>query len=206
MFTLKLFAGTSNTPATLTMLVPIRPTFWLERRLDWREARPEPRQHLLQHVIAPHPQFAADDLYLGMAIAEMPCQARRDGGLFGGILRRNLDQRLGPGDHRDDLAVVEQEPVAIAQRHHFRQIEQKLAATLSDHDDPPPIALVGVEYHVVDGVVHAPRADGQNLRRPLHGAYTLRDFRFDQNRKYRWAIGSTSAGAQVKSSPSALTS
>ncbi len=63
--------GASTTAATLTMLVPIRSTFWLERRLDWREALSEPRQHLLQHVIAPHPQFAADDLNLGMAIAEM---------------------------------------------------------------------------------------------------------------------------------------
>jgi hypothetical protein len=28
----------------------------------------------------------------------------------------------------------------------------------------------------------------------------------DQNRKYRWAMGSSSAGSQVNSSPSALTS
>ena len=136
----------------------------------------------------------------------MPRQARHVGGLFGGALRRNLNQRLGSGDHRDDHAIVEQEPIAVPQRRHFRQIEQKLAATLTGHDDPPPIALVGVEHHLVNGTVHAPRAGAQDLRRPLHGAYTLQDLGFHQNRKYRCAIGSTSAGAQVKSSPSAFTS
>src|SRR6266436_2103411 len=48
--------STSTTAATLAMSVPIRPAFRLERRFDRRHDGAEPDQHLLQHMITPHPQ------------------------------------------------------------------------------------------------------------------------------------------------------
>ncbi len=136
----------------------------------------------------------------------MPCQARHGGDHVGGVRRRDLDQRLRLGDHGDDGPVIAHKPVAVLQRRRFRQIEQKLRAVLAGEHDPPPIAPVGVEHDAVDGVRRAPCPGAQDLRRPLHGAYALQSLGFHQNKKYLWAIGSTSAGAQVRSSPSAVTS
>ena len=78
------------------MPVLIRPAFRLERRLDRRQVRAESHQHLLQHVIAPHPQLVADDLQFGVAIAQMPGKARlRD--------KLGVEKKLVAVEHTRDI-------------------------------------------------------------------------------------------------------
>ena len=68
------------------------------------------------------------------------------------------------------------------------------------------MAPVGIENHAIDGVRGTPCPGAGHLESPLHRANAFEDLGPYQNRKYLCAIGSTSAGAQVNSSPSAVTS
>jgi hypothetical protein len=185
--------------------VLIRPALRLEWRFDRRHHGAEARQHLFQHVIVPHPQTAADDLHFGVAIAEVPGKARQGYGI-GSLTSRDFYQRLRLRDDGDGRTVIQQKPVAVAQRCRFREIEQELEPALTGQHDAPAVALIGIEHDPVDGIGRAPRAGAQYRCGTLRGADARKDFGRHQNRKYLCAIGSTSAGAQVKSSPSAFTS
>ena len=99
----------------------------IEWRVERRKPRAEPAQHLLDHVIAADAQPLADDLHVDVAIADVPGEPRQ----VVGISRRNLDQRLRPADNPHDGAVVEHQPVAIAQSRCLRQVEKKLGAASS---------------------------------------------------------------------------
>jgi hypothetical protein len=132
------------------------------------------------------------------------CQASR--AKAAASARRDLDQRLGLRDDGDDGAVVEHEPVAVAQPRDLREVQQEFHAALAGEYHAAAVALVGIENNAIDGVCPAPRARADDLRCPFHRANAFEDLGPDQNRKYLCAIGSTSAGAQVRSSPSAVTS
>ena len=67
-----------------------RATFRVERRLDANKSRAESAQHLFQHVVAADAQLVADDLNVGVAIADVPgepCELMR-------AFRGDLDERL----------------------------------------------------------------------------------------------------------------
>lgn len=92
-----------------------------------------------------------------MAIAEMPSHSgKRDG-----VLAANLGERLGRRDDFDDASVIEREPVARAQHHRLRQIEEKSQAAHARHRHAAAIAVVVVED---DGIGRraGPRAGGAN--------------------------------------------
>ena len=105
----------------------------------------------------------------------------------------NLQQRFG---FRADAhyTAVHRQPIAVAQPHRLRQIEQQFSTALGVQHDAPAESLVEIQRHPVD------RAAGVPLPRApyLGGAH--------QNRKYRCAIGSSAAGSQVSNTPSARTS
>ena len=71
---------------------------------------------------------------------------------------------------------------------------------LAGQHDAPPLPVVGIEH---DAVERLPACISRRL--PMLTVGRRAAFA-RQNRKYRCAIGSTSAGAQVSSSPSARTS
>jgi hypothetical protein len=112
-------------------------------------------------------------------------------------MRRDLDQRLRLADHPHDRAVIEHQPVAVPQHGGPRQVEQEPRAGLAGHDQTTAVAVVGAQDDAIDEAARVPVAAFPDVE----GAFHRR-----QNRKYRCAIGSVSAGAQVKSSPSARTS
>jgi hypothetical protein len=82
--------------AAIVMIMRIGAALRLKGGLDGVELRAEPRQHVFQNAVAPHPQPAAHDLHFGVAVAEMPGEAREGGG----VLRRDFHQRLGFGETR----------------------------------------------------------------------------------------------------------
>ena len=130
-----------------------------------------------------------------MTIADVPGEPRQLCGLGG----RDLDQRLGLAGDAHDRAVVEHQPVAVAQRGGVRQIEQKGEPALGREHHAAAMALARIEHHPVDRRGIVPLSGRPHRACPAHA-------RRRQNRKYRCAMGSTSAGAQVSSSPSARTS
>ena len=73
-------------------------------------------------------------------------------------------------------------------------------------DRPPPVPPVRVNHDAIDRIRTAPVGGMHDPRCPLHRRYPLQNPEVRQNRKYLCAMGNTSAGAQVNSSPSAVTS
>jgi hypothetical protein len=144
----------------------------------------------------------AGDLYLDMAVAKMPGET----GHGSGVGPCDFDQRFGLRSHSDDHAIIEDKPVAGLEHGGLRQIEQELRPSLAHKHDAAPVPLAGVEHDAIGRVIDAPHACAQDLRCPPSIADTVKDIGRDQNRKYLCAIGSTSAGAQVSSSSSAVTS
>ena len=135
-----------------------------------------------------------------MSVWRLPmCQASRARSCGG--CRGDLDQRLGLAGDPHDRAVVEHQPVAVAQRGRLRQIEQERVPPSPVSDDAAAMAVVGIEHDAVDRARLRP-----SVPAALHLRMRVASDRSRQNRKYRCAIGSTSAGAQVSSSPSARTS
>ena len=81
------------------------------------------------------------------------CQAMRS---RSAARRRDLDQRLRLADDPHDRAVVEHQPVAVAQHRGLRQVEQEARAGLAGHDQTAAVAVVGGEHDAVDEA--APRS------------------------------------------------
>jgi hypothetical protein len=120
--------------------VLIGAAFGLERSFNRHQLRAEGREHVLQYVVAPHPQPVACNLEVCVAVAEVPgesCQGCRIG-------RRDLYQWLGLGDDEDDGAVVEYESVAVAQPSDLREVQQEFQAALAGQYGAAAAALVGI--------------------------------------------------------------
>ena len=101
-------------------------------------------------MIAADAQLVADDLHVGVAVAEVP-------GEPGEVMRGgggDLDQRLGAADHAHDAAVVEQETITVVQDGRVRQVEQERRAALARQRDATAVPLVEIEHNLVDGVWH----------------------------------------------------
>ena len=80
--------------------------------------RAEPAHHLLQHVIAADAEPVADDLHVGVAVAEVPGEPHQSRAASAPPIS---SQRLGLPGHQHDRAVVEHEAVAVAQRRRPRR-------------------------------------------------------------------------------------
>ena len=126
----------------------------IERRVDRRDRGAEARRHLLQHVIAPDAQPVADDLHVGVAVAEMPGELhqreRRP--------RRDLGQRLGLSGHQHDPAIVEHDAVAVAQRDRLVEIQQELRAPLALEHDAAAMPVACIEHDEIDARRRGPRS------------------------------------------------
>jgi hypothetical protein len=79
-------------------------------------------------------------------------------------------------------------------------IQGRLASSrnASRQHDAPPLPVAGIKQDTIDGFSRVPLACNFDFGGALHSRC--------QNKKYLCAIGSTSAGAQVSSSPLAVTS
>src|SRR5438874_11273198 len=75
----------------LILRMAMRAGFGLERRFDRRQLSAEPRDHIFKHVIAADAQRGADNLHLGMSVAEVPSEPDQIERRLG----RDLDQRPG---------------------------------------------------------------------------------------------------------------
>src|ERR1700693_4646915 len=73
------------------MLMARRRGLRIEGGVERAELGAQAAQHILEHVIAADADFAADDLHVGVAIAEMPGQPHRVERAAG----RDFDQRFG---------------------------------------------------------------------------------------------------------------
>ena len=123
-----------------------------------------------------------------MPIAQMPCDPHQ----FAVVMSMNFQQRLRPRPHPNDAALFQHQAVTVAQPYRLREVNQQIGTSFRGQHDPAAMAAIEVDQHLIGRI--RPGARRQN------GGCA------DQNRKYRCAIGSTVAGSQVSSTPSARTS
>ena len=135
--------------------VTIGAAFRVERGFDGRHGGAEPFQHRLDDMVAADAQLLAEKFGWQVAVAEMPGDPHEMGGVAG----RDLGQRLRRRLDGDDVAVLEQQPVAMAQRHRVRQVEQEGRAALGRHRDAPAMARIEIEDDGIDGRL-GPQAGG----------------------------------------------
>ncbi len=129
--------------------------FRIERRLDRRDDGAEPFQHCLDDMVAADAQPVAEQFGRQMPIAEMPGDTHE--------MRRIARRHLGEGLRRrldlDDAAILQHQPVAMAERDGPRQVEQERRPALGRHGDPPPMPRIEIEHHRVGGSLR-PQAGG----------------------------------------------
>jgi len=136
----------------------------IEGRVDRRDHGAKPRRHLLQHVIAPDAEPVADDLHIGVTIAEMPSklnqrQRRPDS---------HLSQGFGLASNQHDPTIVEHDAVAIAQRHGLVEVQQKLGAAFALQHDAAAMPVARIESDKVCRVIRIPEAGAANGPAALH--------------------------------------
>jgi hypothetical protein len=144
--------------------VSVCPALGIERRLDRGQARAEPAQHVLEHVIAPNPQRITHRLHVGMAIADVPSQTRQ----LVRARRRYLHQRLGLADDKNDRTVLEHEAVAVFQRGGMRQVKQNSGPAFPGENDPATMPFISIENHTIDNAGASDLARSSNRSCPIH--------------------------------------
>ena len=112
--------------------------FRVEWRFDLDNACAEAPRHIFDHMIAPDAQALFQQFGRQVTVAQMPGDSHKRGRVGGA----NLRQLLRRGDDFDDPSVLKRQPVAGAQHHGVRQVEQKSEAAHAGHCDAPAIALV----------------------------------------------------------------
>ena len=152
------------------IVVPMRlmtrlPAFRVKWRLDRRNVRAKPNRHGQQHMVAANAQPVADDLHVGVAVAEMPGQLHQRER----CPRRDLDQRLGLPRHQHDPAIVEHDAVAIAQRYGLVKVQQEFCSAFTLQHNAAAMPVAGVEHDEVGRGGWTPEAGAANSPAALHG-------------------------------------
>jgi hypothetical protein len=119
--------------------------FGIERRFDLDQARAQPSQHCLDHVIAADAQSPLRDLRRQVPIAEVPGEAHQ----MLRIVSPDFQKRLGRRHHLDQPAVFEHQRVAAAQGDRIFQIEQEFQPTRALHHHPPTVAIVKIGHDAI---------------------------------------------------------
>lgn len=147
------------------MLMMRRAGLRVERRVDRRDRGAKACRHLLQHVIAPDAEPVAHDLHVGVAVAEVPGELHQR--------ERRPDHDLGQGfglaGHQHDAAIVEHDPVAVAQRHGLVEVQQELGAAFALEHDAAAMPVTRVEHDEVGCGGRIPEARTTNGPATLHG-------------------------------------
>jgi hypothetical protein len=120
--------------------------YGVERRLDRHDLGAETCEERLDRRIAPHAQTVGEELDRNVTVAEMPREARERGEVLGA----SLDQRLRLGDDFDEIAVVELEQIAGAQRDRLGEIEREVCSLHASHAAARRPALFGREDQRID--------------------------------------------------------
>jgi hypothetical protein len=152
---------------TMTVRLGVRALLRIKRRIEGREQRAEPPQHVLDHMIAADTQPVAHDLHLDVPVADVPGESRQRMA----VGSDDFDQRLGTADDPHDAAIVEQKTVAVAQSDDLRQVEQKSRPVLAGQDDPAALPLMRIEQNLIDRAAAVPVARHLDCMRAFHLAH-----------------------------------
>lgn len=131
------------------VIVVVGATLRLERPLDIGHRAALAADHLGQNMVVLDIDRGRSDLGRGVAVADMPGDARQPQRVLGG----DLDQFLRRGLDQDERAVVELDGVAIVQCGRLVEIEQDVAPAIALERDAAAIAILMVEGEGLDDPV-----------------------------------------------------
>jgi hypothetical protein len=145
--------------AHMAIMFAISATFRIKRRFHMGKLSAQALQHGFNHVILADQNPAAFNLRRQMPIAEMPCKTRQPFWRFGG----DLNQGLRRGLHQNDTAAFQQQPITLAERSGFFQIQQKGKTIFRDIALAAAKTVIEIERHPMAGGAFHPTASGQHL-------------------------------------------
>jgi hypothetical protein len=100
-------------------------------------------------VVAADQDAVCQDLGRQMAVADLPGQGQQ----MAGVMAAHFVKRFRRSADLDDAAIVEDEPVAMAQQPRLGEVEQELDAVVGDHLHAPPVARGLVQRDGARGIV-----------------------------------------------------
>jgi hypothetical protein len=116
--------GARDLGVVMAVAAAVRSRFGLEGRIHRRDARTEPAQHLLEHVVGGNAQMTGADFDRYVPVAQVVGRAGQRLGRRAG----HVQHLLGFGDHFDDAAVARHNQVAAAQYFTARQAQRDFFA------------------------------------------------------------------------------
>jgi hypothetical protein len=126
------------------------------------------------------------------------CENRRHSGLSRIHRSRSLHQSLARGVHRTGRPTTRTMLLSSSTSPSPSRSAVACGRSSRKAVPPSPLPVAGIKHDTIDGFSRVPLARNFDFGGALHSRC--------QNKKYLCAIGSTSAGAQVSSSPLAVTS
>jgi hypothetical protein len=129
----------------------------IERRLDCIYVTAQPLHHLPDHMIRTNTDATAQQLHRQMTIAEVPCDPHQ----LALVMCVYLQQRLWLRAYPHHLAIHRQ-PVAVAQTHGLRQIEQHLPALFGAQQNASAMSAIEIDQHAVELRCRVPGTGRQN--------------------------------------------
>jgi hypothetical protein len=145
--------------AHMAIMFAISAAFRVKRRFHMGKLSTQALQHGFNHMILADQNPAAFNLRRQMPIAEMPGQARQPFRRFGG----DFNQGLGRGLHQNNAATFQQQPITLAERGGFFQIEQKRKTTFRDIALAAAETVIEIQRHTMARSAFHPAAGGQHL-------------------------------------------
>jgi hypothetical protein len=150
-------------PIIIVMLVSacVSPRLRIKRFLNRIDVAAETRNHFLDHMIGADTDAITEQLYWQMPVAEMP----RNADEFTLVMCVDLQQwfRLGTNAHHQ--AVVQHQPVAMAQPHSLRQIEQHFTPSFGHKQDSATMPAVEIDQYAIGFPGRFPGSGRQHVLR-----------------------------------------
>ena len=168
--------------------------FGLEGDLHFYEIRSEAKKHFLNHMVGPNAKNFVSDFSWQMPISQMPGKSHKLMGVFMSDFYNDFCRGL----NFEPPPIFKLQAISISQCHRLRKVEQKFFALIRSQENATAMARVKIESKSARRFVLRPMSRGAMNGSALHD--------HAQYRKYRCAMGSTFAGSQVSSRPSARTS
>jgi hypothetical protein len=120
----------------------------IERRFDGFDVAAEALDHVLNHMIGPDANAVTQQLHRQMAITEMP----RDSHEFAIVMGVNFKQRLRACTDPNDRAVLQQQPIAVAQAQRLGEVDQQVMPGLRCQNDPAAVTAIEVDQDLIDRI------------------------------------------------------
>jgi hypothetical protein len=138
----------------MAAIVLVRAALGLERSRDPGRRAALPTHHLGQHVVILDVDRVCGDLSRGMAVADVPGDARQPQGVLG----PDFEQRLGRRLDLNQTPVLQLQGIAVVESRRLLKVQEELETTLPPQRETAALPPLMVEDHRIGDSI---RPDGR---------------------------------------------